>query len=121
MNITAMTVQNRIWELEQIGSEVRDMTRISVQLQWRSRDVQRQSKGVGLVAATQRENTAISPSCSPSYNTPPIPPVSHHTVRWSYLTWKPPPYVFCQWTVSTAHTGLKAAFCLHVRAQLELI
>lgn len=109
MNITATTVQNRLWELKQIGSEVRDMTRVSVQLQWRTRDVQRQSRGVGLLAATQRENTAISPSCSPSYNTPPIPPAPHHTVRWSCLTWKPPPDVFCQWTVSTAHR-LKTSF-----------
>lgn len=83
--------------------------------------MQRQSKGVGLLAATQRETTAISPSCSHSYNTPPIPPVSHHNVHWSYLTWKPLPDVFCQWTVSTEHTGLKPAFCLHVRVQLELI
>lgn len=47
-----------------------DTTWMSAQLQWQTGDVQGQARGVGLLPATQRETTAISPplshSCTPT-------------------------------------------------------
>lgn len=110
-------------------AEVRDMTWISAQPQWRTGDMQGQWRGVGLLAVTQRETTAISPPSLHSVSLfrshsflypnawqkmppPPIlpPTASHHTELYNTKsTWH---FLSAVCGFYCAQSELQPAFCV---------